>query len=83
MRVVSLEIVKDDRDHRRIFCHHVISSIEVVIISGNVFQFSDEFSECVVEELGLFPFRWFLLLFVGRFGIGTFLYFSFKLHVWQ
>ena len=37
MRVVPLQIMKDDGDHARILCHHVISGVQIVVVSGNVF----------------------------------------------
>ena len=83
MRVVPHQIMNDDGNHARIFCHHVLSGVQIVVVSGNVFGLFYEFSECPVEELGLLPFYRFLLRFDSRIRVGTFLYLSFKLHALQ
>ena len=83
MRVVPLHIMKDDGDHARILSHHVISGVQIVVVSGNVFGLFYEFSTCPVEALGLFSFSQFILRFGRRIRVGTFLYLSFKLHVLQ
>ena len=51
MRVVAFSIVKDDRDHVRIFGHHIISGVQIVVVSGNVFGLFDEFVECPLKNL--------------------------------
>ena len=61
MRVVTLQIVKDDGDHVRNLRHHVISGVQIVVVSGNSFGLFNEFSKCPVEELGLFSFYRFVL----------------------
>ena len=35
MRVVPLQIMKDDWNHVRILSHHVVSGLQIVVVSGN------------------------------------------------
>ena len=43
MRIVIIQIVKDDRDHVRILCHHIISGVQIVVVCDNVFCLCYEF----------------------------------------
>ena len=79
MRVVALQIMKYDEDQVWILRRHVISGVQIVVVSGNIFGLFYEFSKCPVEELGLFSFCRFLLRLGSRFGFGTFFMFMFQI----
>ena len=66
----------------RRYSRHVISGVQIVLVSDNVFGLFYEFSKCPVGELGLFSF-FVDLVFVSIVGseLGPFLYVSFKLDV--
>ena len=57
----------------------VISGVQIVVVSGNVFGLFYEFSKCSVEELDLFSFYRFLLRFGRRIRVGTFYIFKFEI----
>ena len=70
--------MKDYGDHKRILRHHIVSGVQIVAVSGNVFGLFYEFSECPIEELGLLSLYIFLL-FCSRIGVETFFILQFEI----
>ena len=79
MRVVPLQLVKGDKNYVRILCHHIISGVQIVVVSGNVFGIFYEYFNIPLKKFGLLSFCRFPLLFGSRIGVETFFRFQFEI----
>ena len=75
--------MNDDWDHVRILRHHVISGVQIVDVSGNVFGLFMNFLNVPLKNLVCFLFTDFFFVSVDESELEPFLYFSLRLHVLQ